>query len=69
MTPKEITTLAHHRLVPPWVMKLVLEATAIERDKVLEEAAKLCDEHALMSTSQEGHTWSESCAAAIRGLK
>ena len=39
MTPKEITTLAGHRLLPPWVMKLVLEAVAVER----EECAKVCD--------------------------
>lgn len=60
MTPKEITTLAHHRLVPPWVMKLVLEATSIERER----CAKVCeqDEFQIYETA-------ERCAAAIRNLK
>ena len=36
MTPKEITTLAGHRLVPPWVMKLVMDAVEIERSRISE---------------------------------
>ena len=36
MTPEEITTIAGHRQVPPWVMKLVLDAIAIERSKISE---------------------------------
>lgn len=79
MTPKEITTLAHHRLVPPWVMKLVLEATAIERANTIEEAAKVCEGYALESMeafNRTGHDFEDGqvnggygCAAAIRGLK
>ena len=73
MTPKEVTTLAHHRLVPPWAMKLVLEATSIEREKALEEAAKVCEEEAkswarLNAQDEEGFG-AIQCAAAIRGLK
>ena len=44
MTPKEITTLAGHRLLPPWVMKLVLEAVAVEREAIaqmFDDAPKL----------------------------
>ena len=37
MTPKEITTLAGHRLVPPWVMKLALDVAAAERKKQSEQ--------------------------------
>ena len=80
MTPKEITTLAHHRLVPPWVMKLVLEATAIERENALEKAAKVCDEvqkdcrsNAFTGAHKDyvdGREMAANiCAAAIRGLK
>ena len=38
MTPKEITTLAGHRLVPPWVMKLALDVAAAEREKQAEQS-------------------------------
>lgn len=40
MTPKEITTLAGHRLLQPWVMKLVMDAVDHER----ESCAKLCED-------------------------
>ena len=40
MTNKEIKELAGHREVPPWVMKLVADAVAMER----EACAKVCDE-------------------------
>lgn len=32
MTPQQIKELAGHRPVPPWVMKLVGEAIAVERE-------------------------------------
>ena len=73
MTPKEITTLAGHRLVPPWVMKLALDVAAAER----EACAKVCDVLVSYSERQrddptigkyvEGFgDGSISCAAAIR---
>ena len=40
MTHQEIKELARHRAVPPWVMKLVGDAIAIER----EACAKVCDD-------------------------
>ena len=39
MTAKEIEELAGHRQVPAWVVKLVNDAVAIER----EACAKVCD--------------------------
>ena len=39
MTSKEIEELAGHRQVPAWVVKLVSDAVAVER----EECAKVCD--------------------------
>ena len=41
MTPKEITTLAGHRLVPPWVMKLALDVAAAERDACAKESLEV----------------------------
>lgn len=40
MTNQEIQKLAGHREVPPWVMKLVGDAIAIER----EACAKVCED-------------------------
>jgi hypothetical protein len=40
MTLKEIEELAGHRQVPAWVVKLVSDAVAIER----EACAKVCEE-------------------------
>lgn len=39
MTTQEILELAGHRDVPPWVMKLVADCVAKER----EECAKACE--------------------------
>lgn len=36
MTQEEITTLAGHRKVSPWVMKLVMDAVEIERSRISE---------------------------------
>ena len=41
MTLQEIQDLAGHRDVPPWVVKLVGDAIARER----EACAKICDDH------------------------
>ena len=54
MTQERVIELAGHREVPPWVMKLVMDAVAEER----EACANVCDDH----FSSDGH-W---CAAAIR---
>ena len=43
MTPKEITTLAGHRLVPPWVMKLALDVAAAEREACAKESLEVLD--------------------------
>ena len=62
MTPKEITTLAGHRLVPPWVMKLAMDVAAAER----EACAKMCEEiggSIYVSGRSQG---ADFCAAAIR---
>lgn len=40
MTTQDILELAGHRDVPPWVMKLVADCVAKER----EECAKVCEE-------------------------
>ncbi len=40
MTNQEIKELAGHREVPPWVMKLVADAVAMERAF----CARVCDE-------------------------
>jgi hypothetical protein len=59
MTSKEIEELAGHRQVPAWVVKLVADAVAIER----EACAKLCEEE------NEEYGWDAhvlDCAEAIR---
>lgn len=38
MTNKEIEELAGHRQVPAWVVKLVADAVAIEREACIEDA-------------------------------
>lgn len=43
MTPKEITTLAGHRLLPPWVMKLALEVAAAEREACAKESLEVLE--------------------------
>lgn len=60
MTLQEIQDLSGHRDVPPWVVKLVGDAVAKER----EACAKVCDE------LSDKHTWegcyADECAHAIR---
>lgn len=43
MTEQEIQELARHRKVPSWVIKLVADAVAVER----EACAKLCQDKAM----------------------
>lgn len=58
MNREEILELAGHRDVPPWVMKLVADCVARER----EECAKVCDRH-----DDGGRTNNaDMCAYAIR---
>ena len=54
MTSKEIEELAGHRQVPAWVVKLVGDAVAIER----EACAKVCEEN--------WHECGGQCANVIR---
>ena len=58
MNHKEIEELAGHRQVPAWVVKLVGDAVAAER----EACAKVCE------TTDDGtpYNLAEDCAAAIR---
>jgi hypothetical protein len=66
VTNKEIEDLAGHRQVPAWVIKLVGDAVAVER----ESCAKLCDEIPalnpmfLLDVAYEAATL--DCADAIR---
>ena len=65
MTNQEIEELAGHRPVPAWVVKLVGDAIAIER----EACAKVCEEQAnelwLKNCDSEGHG-ANQCSVAIR---
>jgi len=72
MTLDEITKLAGHRTVPPWVMKLVQDAVSAER----EACAKVCEQQLERPSGYQG-TWEgygrlktqmtgQECAAAIR---
>ena len=59
MTLKEIEELAGHRKVSPWVVKLVGDAVAKER----EACAKVCE-----ALEDDGGEWDiqQQCANAIR---
>ena len=46
MTPEEITVLAGHRIVSPWVMKLAMDVANAQRKKCAELAkVTVCDTH------------------------
>ena len=62
MTRDEIQKLAGHRTVSPWIMKLVYEAIALER----EACAKVCEENADDGTEGEWDTACINCADRIR---
>lgn len=63
MTPEDITKLAGHRTVPPWVMKLVQDAIAAER----EACAEVCADKARTVTNEaNAKTAINHCVAAIR---
>lgn len=52
MTNQEIKELAGHREVPPWVMKLVADAVAMER----EACAQICELYSDTDSYQGGIT-------------
>ena len=63
MTEQEIQELARHRKVPSWVIKLVADAIAVER----EACAKVCEDLDLSDWQDRG--WDQGtydCAKAIR---
>jgi hypothetical protein len=66
MTLKEIQELAGHREVSPWVVKLVGDAVAKER----EACAKVCEDGLNIATSLQAlddmEIWGEKFAKAIR---
>lgn len=70
MTHQEVKALAGHRAVPPWIMKLVSDAIAIEVAREREACAKLCEVGLPIATSlnalDEMEMWGEKFAAAIR---
>ena len=43
MTHQEVKALAGHRAIPPWIMKLVSDAIAIEVAREREACAEVCD--------------------------
>jgi len=60
MTHQEIKELAGHRAVSPWVMKLVGDAVAKER----EECAKVCDDiHAEYEAKDSFSSYAEAIRA------
>ena len=58
MTQQEIEELARHRKVPSWVIKLVADAVAVER----EACAQVCEEY----ENDMGYGQPQKCADAIR---
>jgi hypothetical protein len=61
MTEQEIQELARHRKVPSWVIKLVADAVAHER----EACAKECDIQSAWGNDDE-RFGARQCAIAIR---
>ena len=60
MTHQEVKALAGHRAIPPWIMKLVSDAIAIEVARERKACASLCDRFADRMMN------AEECADAIR---
>ena len=56
MTSDEIKELAGHREVPPWVMKLVADAVAMER----EQCKKIAESMSLTEANMN-KTWRTAC--------
>lgn len=71
MTSKEIEELAGHRQVPAWVVKLVADAVAIEREACAALCFRMWNEWLDSSVGDDFLDTSncpdaEDCAAAIR---
>lgn len=70
MTHQEVKALAGHRAIPPWIMKLVSDAIAIEVAREREASAKELDEISkeAKNVAPNGYVWKtiKECAAAIR---
>ena len=61
MTSKEIEELAGHRQVPAWVVKLVADAVAIEREACLEACRMYVD----LNEPPEGFQNGVECCIAV----
>jgi hypothetical protein len=68
MTHQEVKALANGRAIPPWIMKLVSDAIAIEVAREREACAKVCDEQEFdYWRSSEDQEWTpQDCAKALR---
>ena len=60
MNKEEITVLAGHRIVSPWVMKLAMDVAKAER----EACAKIADNH--MDGTPEWNSAANNISQAIR---
>lgn len=65
MNYKEIEELAGHRPVSAWVIKLVNDAIAIEREACAKECEEQANELWLKNCDSEGHGAAQ-CSFAIR---
>ncbi len=61
MTSKEIEELAGHRQVPAWVVKLVADAVAIERESCLEA----CRMYVNLNEPPDGFQNGVECCIAV----
>ena len=66
MTSKEIEELAGHRQVPAWVVKLVGDAVAIEREACAKVAEERFLDKANCTAEEMYELQKKSIAAAIR---
>jgi hypothetical protein len=62
MTQEEITVLAGHRIVSPWVMKLAMDVANAER----EACALICDDIGLFHKASQGSDLCFGLAKVIR---
>lgn len=68
MNYKEIEELAGHRPVSAWVIKLVNDAIAIEREACAQECEKQANELWLKHCHSEGHG-ANQCSVAVRARR
>ena len=62
MTQEEITVLAGHRIVSPWVMKLCMDVAKAER----EACAEVADHHAAIASRGVNNVMFKAIAGSIR---